>query len=228
MGTRRAVRVVEARRTGHFRGRVVDRIDDDAVAVELDAEGAVLLACDLVRPSADRVEPGDRVLVVVPEDTPERGCVVGRIGGVRPAAEAGRATAETATLRTATVDRLDRDGLWLNLGAGSEPRRATRYPRWSARRIAELRDRGDRVLASLGAGPDGTLEVLGLPAVVPDRTGHLEAERIVVDGKEEIAIRVGRAAIVLRSDGEIEILGTRIVSRARESHRLLAPMIKLN
>ncbi len=52
--------------------------------------------------------------------------------------------------------------------------------------------------------------------------------RLVLEGKEEVILRTGRSTIVLRSNGDIEIRGKRIVSRARDLQKLAAPMLKLN
>jgi hypothetical protein len=52
--------------------------------------------------------------------------------------------------------------------------------------------------------------------------------RLVIEGKEEVILRTGRATIVLRANGDVEIRGKRIVSRASEIQKLSAPMLKLN
>jgi hypothetical protein len=57
---------------------------------------------------------------------------------------------------------------------------------------------------------------------------HLRAERIVLDAEHEVVLKTKRAKLVLRENGDIEVHGMRIVSRARTVQKLLAPMLKLN
>jgi hypothetical protein len=60
-----------------------------------------------------------------------------------------------------------------------------------------------------------------------EETQELPA-RLVLESREEVVLRTGRATIILRSNGDVEIRGKRIVSRAGELQKLSAPMLKLN
>ena len=57
---------------------------------------------------------------------------------------------------------------------------------------------------------------------------QFSANRIVFDATQEIVLKTKQAKLVLRQNGDVEIQGTRIVSRARVLQKLLAPMLKLN
>jgi hypothetical protein len=58
-------------------------------------------------------------------------------------------------------------------------------------------------------------------AVVQARTIHLEAEH-------EIVLRAGRAALRLRDDGDVEIVGSRISAASRGLFRLVGRILRLN
>jgi hypothetical protein len=57
---------------------------------------------------------------------------------------------------------------------------------------------------------------------------EVRGRRVTIEGSEEVVLKTGKAMIVLRENGDIEILGRRIVSRATLLQKLLAPMLKLN
>lgn len=71
-----------------------------------------------------------------------------------------------------------------------------------------------------GEPADAEPEPLQAPAEIP-RT-------LVLEGRESVVIKTERAKIVLRGNGDIELLGERIASRARRIQKLLAPLLKLN
>ncbi|GJH29938.1 DUF6484 domain-containing protein [Caballeronia novacaledonica] len=53
-------------------------------------------------------------------------------------------------------------------------------------------------------------------------------ERVVIEGNCEILLRCGKASILLRSDGRVELDGVNIVSRARGRNRILGGSVDLN
>jgi hypothetical protein len=65
-------------------------------------------------------------------------------------------------------------------------------------------------------------------AAVAPSVEHIVASRVVLEGKDEVVLKTPRASIVIRADGDIEILAGRVVSRARTLIKLLAPMLRLN
>ncbi len=70
--------------------------------------------------------------------------------------------------------------------------------------------------------------VVGLLQTRAPRELKLDAERIELGAKQEILLRTGRAAIRLRKDGEIEIVGTRISALSRGLFRLVGRVLRLN
>jgi hypothetical protein len=56
----------------------------------------------------------------------------------------------------------------------------------------------------------------------------LSAETVTIEGEREVLIRSGRAAIRLREDGDIEIVGSRISAASRGLFRLVGRILRLN
>jgi hypothetical protein len=56
----------------------------------------------------------------------------------------------------------------------------------------------------------------------------LSAETVTIEGEQEVLIRAGRAAIRLRADGDIEIVGSRISAASRGLFRLVGRILRLN
>jgi hypothetical protein len=93
---------------------------------------------------------------------------------------------------------------------------------------------GQRVLVTITASGlavvTGFLQPVGLSQ--PDRAEaidvHVDGDRLVLQGREEIELRCGHASIVLRRSGEIEIRGEKIVSRSRGANVVTGATIRLN
>lgn len=92
--------------------------------------------------------------------------------------------------------------------------------------IAKAAESGDRVLleedADLGAVIVGVLQTR-LP-----ETLELKARNIVIDAENEVTIRSGKAGMRLREDGDVELVGSRIVTMSRGLFRLVGRMLRLN
>jgi hypothetical protein len=56
----------------------------------------------------------------------------------------------------------------------------------------------------------------------------IRGQNIVVEADEQLTLRSGRAAIQLRSDGSLEMLGTRIAATSRGVFRLIGRALRLN
>lgn len=78
--------------------------------------------------------------------------------------------------------------------------------------------------------------LLGVVRAMPklDRSGGRSniakpiPSRLVLEANEEVVIKTAQSKIAIRANGDVEVLGRRIISRARKSQKLLAPMLKLN
>lgn len=62
---------------------------------------------------------------------------------------------------------------------------------------------------------------------LPDQT-LITGKNIVVEASEQLTLRSGRAAIALRSDGALEMVGTRIAATSRGVFRLIGRALRLN
>ena len=70
------------------------------------------------------------------------------------------------------------------------------------------------------------------PGQVPSPSGEVvvrvDGDRLVLHGREEIELRCGRASLVLRRTGEVEIRGEKVASRSRGANVVTGASIRLN
>lgn len=60
------------------------------------------------------------------------------------------------------------------------------------------------------------------------REVHISADEIHFDAARELVLRAGRAALRLREDGDVELVGSRISAASRGLFRLVGRMLRLN
>jgi hypothetical protein len=70
--------------------------------------------------------------------------------------------------------------------------------------------------------------VVGVLQTRRPRELKLRAGTVTIEGEQEVLIRAGRAAIRLREDGDIEIVGSRISAASRGLFRLVGRILRLN
>ncbi len=150
-----------------------------------------------------------------------------REGSLLDAIEAPRgAPARLAPgLRTARLVDLARGEARILLGGGVELR-AELAPDVDLEIVERALENGDRVLVEVDEL--GAPEIVGVVATRVPRTLHLEAERVIVDASEELTLRSGKAGLRLREDGDVELVGSRIVTMSRGLFRLVGKMLRLN
>ena len=56
----------------------------------------------------------------------------------------------------------------------------------------------------------------------------LKAAHVVIEGEREVLLKSGLAALRLREDGDVELVGSRIVSASRGLYRLVGRVLRLN
>lgn len=231
---------------GARRGSVVLVKPNGAFAVR-PLTGKRLLTCDLVQmgPDSPTVAAGDEVIFLRSEEVADYGYIIGTLPRLRPRLDHGRRRSQAAAapgprrekgnparhwyMTTGCIERRDQEGIWVSVAGCDEPVLARLEPRWDERLLQGIEARRDRLLVEVQEeGRKRHAVILGLPVISPDLSAGVEAARIILEGREEIVLRTQRAMIVLRASGEIEILGTKIKSRARESQKIAAPMLKLN
>lgn len=67
-----------------------------------------------------------------------------------------------------------------------------------------------------------------LAAAGPQAQAILDGEKVLLTASHEIELRCGEAAIVLASDGRVQIRGTYITSHATATHRILGGSVNVN
>jgi hypothetical protein len=84
---------------------------------------------------------------------------------------------------------------------------------------------GDRVLVLVSKA--GRAYILGRLGVAPADV-RVHVERLVLDAGEEVVLHTRRSSLRVGADGDVEVRGARILSRASRLQRLLAPLLRLN
>jgi hypothetical protein len=90
--------------------------------------------------------------------------------------------------------------------------------------LEEVAQEGGTVLVE--EGPPAL--VVGVLQTRRPRELKLRAGTVSIEGEHEVLIRAGRAAIRLREDGDIEIVGSRISAASRGLFRLVGRILRLN
>jgi hypothetical protein len=92
--------------------------------------------------------------------------------------------------------------------------------------VERAADAGDRVLVE--EDPDLGPLIIGVITTRLPETVEIKARKIVLEGEEEIVFRSGTAGMRLREDGDVELVGSRIVTMSRGLFRLVGKMLRLN
>jgi hypothetical protein len=92
--------------------------------------------------------------------------------------------------------------------------------------VAEALENGDRVMVE--SDERGELALVGvLRCRIPEKL-KISAATIEIEAEREVVLRSGRAALRLREDGEIDLVGSRISAASRGLFRLVGRMLRLN
>jgi len=94
--------------------------------------------------------------------------------------------------------------------------------------------KNERVLAVTTAS--GSVVVTGIvrslgavqPTAGQEIDVHVDGDRLVFQGRQEIELKCGQASIVLRRNGEVLIRGNSLVSRSRGKNVITGATIRLN
>lgn len=131
---------------------------------------------------------------------------------------------------TARIEAVEGDQL--RLAFGSEVVEAKRDPTVHPAVLAGALERRERVLAehrpAEGWVVVGALRTQPVPGIDRSDAYTIEADRVHVQGRDEVAITAGRASLVVRAIGEVETYAQRILSRAEGIHRIVGRLLHLN
>jgi hypothetical protein len=153
----------------------------------------------------------ERLLEHVPEGAP--------ITEARPAPLApGLRSARVTGLRGRTVDvvwRGQREATPATLDEGVD------------REVVEqAMENGDLVLVEVD--PAGQPFVIGvIQRKVPEAL-TIKAQKLTLEADQEVTLRAGRAALRLREDGDVELVGSRISTMSRGLFRIVGRVLRLN
>lgn len=129
-------------------------------------------------------------------------------------------------MRTARVTSISGRRATIALRGQAEPFNALIAPEVDPAVIADALTDGDSVLVETVEGEE-PLVVAVLHTRKP-REIRLKAATIQIEGDEEVLLRAGRGAIRIRSDGDIEVVGSRISAASRGLFRIIGRMLRLN
>jgi len=145
---------------------------------------------------------------------------------VAPAPEPALAPA----LVTARIE--GRDGERVRLTIGGRSVLAAVDPSVHPTVVAGAEARGERLLAE--RDEDGAWTVVGAlrtqptPGVDVAETYTIEADRVILRGRQDITLTTEAAGLVVRALGEVETYAERILSRAEGVHKIVGRMLRLN
>ncbi len=143
-----------------------------------------------------------------------------------PAVAPGQRAAVAPGLRTARVITADGRRVTVALRGRHEPADATIAPEVEADLIAEAAAHKESVLVEVAE--DGEVTVVGLVQTRRPREVRVTGEKIVIEAEREVLLRAGRAALRLREDGDVELVGSRISAASRGLFRIVGRILRLN
>jgi hypothetical protein len=131
-----------------------------------------------------------------------------------------------AAIRTARVAGVTGRHAKIELRGMSAPIDAAIAPEVDPGVIADAVESGDTVLVE--TVPGAVPLIVGVLHTRRPRELKLRAGSIQIEGDEEVLLRSGRAAIRIRADGDIEVVGSRISASSRGLFRIVGRMLRLN
>lgn len=136
------------------------------------------------------------------------------------------APALAAGLRSGRITRIDKGHVFASFRGTTDEVECDVDDAVDLELLVRSHESGDRVLIEVDA--DGEPVVVGvIQTRIPDKL-EIRARQIVIDADEELVLRSGKAAMRLREDGDVELVGSRISTTSRGLFRLVGRMLRLN
>jgi len=126
----------------------------------------------------------------------------------------------------ATPVRRDGRMVRVRLGASSAELPVPLAPEVEIEVVDDAIERGDAVLIEVVEGEAPA--VIGVLTRRRSGPSTVRGSTITVQADDEILLRAGRAALRLRSDGDVELVGSRISATSRGLFRLVGRLLRLN
>lgn len=147
-----------------------------------------------------------------------------------PKVEETASVPQLNALGIARIDSIDAAGR-VTLLVGSRPVAAKVDAAVHGAVLQTAHEKGEAVLVEQRGAElwvVGALRTQPTPGVDKMDTVTIDANRIEMRAKEEIAMSSGVAAIAVRAVGEVETYAERILSRAESVHKIIGRMLRLN
>jgi len=129
-------------------------------------------------------------------------------------------------LRTARVLALEGRRATISLRNGPPATFASLAPDVERELIEEAAAHKDFVLVEIEG--DSEPVVVGVVQTRRPREVRVTGDKIVIEGSREVLLRAGRAALRLREDGDVELVGSRISAASRGLFRIVGRILRLN
>jgi hypothetical protein len=140
--------------------------------------------------------------------------------------EAAEPAAAVPRLRTARLSRIERGHVFVRLRGHATEIEADVDEDVDVELLLRAEKEGSAVLVE--EEPGMAPVVVGVVQTrIPD-TLELKARKVIVEGEEEVLVRSGTGAMRIRSDGDVELVGSRIMTMSRGLFRLVGRMLRLN
>jgi len=142
------------------------------------------------------------------------------------AAGVGSAVLAGVAMRTAVVVRVKGRVVALRCRGVEGEVDAELAPGVAREVVAQAAKNGDAVVVE--CAPDGPPLVVGVLQTRVPRELKIKAQKIHIEGEQEVLLRSGRGAMRVRSDGDVELVGSRISAMSRGLFRLVGRVLRLN
>jgi len=142
-----------------------------------------------------------------------------------PSASPQRGPIGAPGLRTARIVKVSGRTATIALRGARGEIEAELAPEVERELIEEAAAHKDSVLVEVDG--EGAV-VVGVVQTRKPREVRVTGERVVVEADREVLLRAGRAALRLREDGDVELVGSRISAASRGLFRIVGRILRLN
>jgi hypothetical protein len=70
--------------------------------------------------------------------------------------------------------------------------------------------------------------ILAGPLPDAEKVARVDGRRVVVEGKDEVVLKCGRASLTLQRDGKVVLRGVNVVSQAEQVHKVRGGKVQIN
>jgi hypothetical protein len=144
----------------------------------------------------------------------------------RVAAPAPIAAARLPALAMARVVRVEREGALVAVRGRAEPVLASIGDDVDRELVERAAKVGDAVLVEVVEGEAPVVAGVVQRRIPPDI--ELRAATVTIEAEREVVLRAGRSALRIREDGDVELVGSRLLAMSRGLFRIVGRVLRLN